>query len=216
MRQLFLSLLCVLASHAQACERAVCLADPETLPLAKVITFDDQPSGMGPGIEHTKVLVLDGASFGEYFNGQSRSANGDFDRVSGQALPPLTLMPRPRGELFSIHRLGSSNVINGFGPARFPKREAQGEGALAILFHEDQAALSFDVLGGEKGVAQVIFLRRDGSVLDMLSITPLSDRSFGFYHTKLMAEIAGIVITNEDPEGIALDNLRFGAVPQLG
>lgn len=218
MRDPFLALLVwmVFASAAQACQRPVCLAEPETLPLAHLITFDDQPSGMGPGIEHRDVLRLEGAQFGEHFFGQLRSASGGFDVVLGQAASPLTLRTGPAGELFSIHRLGYTNVINGFGPARFPKREAQGEGALAILFDDDQAALSFDILGGEDGSAQIMFLRRDGSLIDTVSIAPLSDKAFGFMRQGLRPDIAGFVITNDDPEGIALDNLRFGAVPQLG
>lgn len=204
------------ASAASACTQAICVVPPETLPLAHVITFDDQPSGMGPGIEHRDILVLDGARFGEHFHGQMRGAVGDFDVIAGQALGPLTLRPGPAGELFSIHRLGPSNVINGFGPARFPKREAQGEGALAVLFDDDQPALSFDILGGEDGTALITFLRRDGTVIDAVELTPLSDREFGFMRQALRPDIAGFVITNTDPEGIAVDNLRFGAVPQLG
>lgn len=217
MRALLLSLAaCLLAAPALSCDRPVCRVAPETLPLAHLITFDDQPSGMGPGIEHREVLHLDGARFGEHFFGQIRSAAGDFDIVLGRAAPPLQLLPGPVGEVFSIHRLGGSNVINGFGPARFPSREAQGEGALAVLFDDDQAALSFDVLGGEDGAAQILFLRRDGSPIDTVVIAPLSDTSFGFMRRGLRPDIAGVVITNDDPEGIALDNLRFGAVPQLG
>lgn len=206
----------LLPSLAVTCERAVCLVDPETLPLANVITFDDQPSGMGPGVEHNKVLALSGASFGEHFLGQLRGSVGNFDTIIGQATPPLQLLPGPSGEVFSIHRLGSSNVINGFGPARFPKREAQGEGALAVLFDEDHPALSIEVLGGEHGKAHLTFLRRDGSVIEVLSIAPLSDRSFGFLRAGNTADIAGFVITNDDPEGIAVDNLRFGMIPLLG
>lgn len=218
MRGLFVILtsLTLAASPALSCDAPICLAPPETLPLAHVITFDDQAAGMGPGIEHRDVLRLEGAQFGEHFFGQFRSASGDFDIVVGRAAPPLTLLPGPEGEVFSIHRLGYTNVINGFGPARFPKREAQGEGALAILFDDDQAAMSFDILGGEDGAAHVMFLRRDGTLIDTLTIAPLSDRAFGFMRQGLRPDIAGIVITNDDPEGIALDNLRFGAVPQLG
>ena len=53
-------------------------------------------------------------------------------------------------------------------------------------------------------------------MIDAVELTPLSDREFGFMRQALRPDIAGFVITNTDPEGIAVDNLRFGAVPQLG
>lgn len=212
-------LLCVallVAGPVSACDRPVCEVDPDLLALARVITFDDQMAGMGPGVEHREVLALPGAQFGEHFAGQRRWAEGDFDRIEGPALAPLVLMPGPRGELFSIHRLGRSNVINGFGPAGFPRDNAQGEGALAVLFDEDQAALGFDVLGGEDGAAFLVFLGRDGRVIDSLRLDGLREREFAFRRSTGAADIAGFVLTNDDPQGIAIDNLRFGQVPQLG
>lgn len=216
MRPAFLCLACLVAGPVLACDRPVCEVDPGMLALARVITFDDQRAGMGPGMEHREVLALPGARFGEHFMGQRRWAEGDFDRVDGPGLAPLMLLPGPPGELFSIHRLGRSNVINGFGPAGFPRDNAQGEGALAVLFDEDQAALGFDVLGGEDGAAFLVFLARDGRVIDRLRLDGLREREFAFRRSTGQADIAGFVLTNDDPQGIAIDNLRFGQVPQLG
>ena len=92
----------------------------------------------------------------------------------------------------------------GYGTAGFPKRDAQGEGAIAVQFDRDQPALAFDLRGGEGGTAQVQFLRRDGSVITTLQLGPLAE------------DIAGFVLTNSDDQGLALDNLRFGPPPDLG
>ena len=41
----------------------------------------------------------------------------------------LQLAEVPRGQLLSVTRVGKSRVLNGQGPAGYPKREAEGEGA---------------------------------------------------------------------------------------
>lgn len=208
--------LLILPLPALACETPVCLVNPQTLNLAQIITFDDQPAGWDPGHKVDEPLRLSGASFAERFAGQSLGTTGDFDTVDGRALSPLTLLPGAPGESLSIVRLYASNILNGYGPAGFPRTHAQGEGAIAVLFDEDQPALSFEVLGGEAGSAQVQFLRRDGSIIHELTIPDLRRMSLGFLRADATPDIAGIVITNTDPQGLAIDNLRFGPPPQLG
>ena len=106
--------------------------------------------------------------------------------------------------------------MNGYGVEGFPRRGAQGEGAIAVLFDEDQPALSFQVLGGESGTAVVQFLRRDGSTIHQLAVGDLGRMSLGFWRQDGVRDIAGFVLTNTDPQGLAIDNLRFGPPPQLG
>lgn len=174
---------------------------------------------MGPGIEYREALTLPGARFGEHFLGQRRWAEGDFDRVEGPALVPLLLMPGPPGESFSIQRPGRGNVIDGFGPAGFPRDTAQGEGVLAVLFDADQAGWASTcrvASGGGGGTAFLVFLARDGAVIDSLRLDGLSEREFAFRRSTGAADIAGFILTNDDPQGIAIDNLRFGQVPQPG
>ena len=107
-------------------------------------------------------------------------------------------------------------VLVGYGTAGFPKRDAQGEGAIAVQFDRDQPALAFDLRGGEGGTAQVQFLRRDGSVITTLQLGPLAEDTFGFVRNDDTSDIAGFVLTNSDDQGLALDNLRFGPPPDLG
>lgn len=212
-RALILSLLPL---PAFACGEPVCRVDPDSLDLALVITFDEVPSGWDPGYRVDDLLRLPGASFAERFAGQQLGATGDFDTVSGPAFSPLTLLPGAPGETLSVVRMFGSNILNGYGPAGYPKTNAQGEGAIAVLFDSDQPALSFQVLGGEAGQAQVQFLRRDGSPIHAILIDDLGPVTLGFRRQGDVADIAGIVITNTDPQGLAIDNLRFDPPPQIG
>jgi hypothetical protein len=198
-----------------ACENPVCLVDPDDLILPRVIDFDDLASGWGPGVEVDDVLALQGASFGEHFAGQNVASRDTFDSVTGPAFGPLTLMPGPDGQNLSVVHFSGNAVINGWGAAGFPKREAQGEGAIAVMFDEDQSALAFDLRGGEAGAAQVIFLRRDGGLIGSVNVQPTGEFAVGFYRQNGKSDIAGVVITNTDPQGLAIDTLRFGKPPEV-
>ncbi|MEP2533991.1 hypothetical protein [Shimia sp.] len=199
----------LIATAAAACDAPVCVVDAETLSLSRTITFDDQPSSFGVGRQVEKVLVQPGVSFGERFAGQDLTREGNFDRVGGTALAPLTVLPGAPGETLGILRLMATSVLHGHGPEGFPKAEATGEGAIAVLFENDQSAVAFDIRGGEQGVAIVTFLRRDGTGIHNLTLGPLSEATYGFQRANDTADIAGLIIENADPEGIALDNLRF-------
>ncbi|MDD9723452.1 hypothetical protein PVW51_22360 [Sulfitobacter sp. PR48] len=212
MRALFLSLL---PTGLLACGAPVCLVNPDSLALTRVITFDDIPSGAGPGLRVDDVMNLDGAQFGEIFAGQGLAAAGAHDQVIGAALGPLILLPGAPGQNLSVVNFQGNTVLNGYGPAGFPRREGQGEGAIAVLFDNDQNALSFALRGGESGVALAQFLRRDGSVIGAVPIEPTGEFTLGFARADDIRDIAGMVLTNTDPEGIAIDTLRFGNPPDL-
>ncbi|XDA97584.1 hypothetical protein AB1M95_15900 [Sulfitobacter sp. LCG007] len=213
-RLLHIALIC-LAPHAHACETPVCIVDPEILRLTRIITFQETQSSNGPGRLVKDLLVMDGASFGERFAGQMLDREGDHDRVTGRALPPLTLLPGAPGQGLSVVYMSGENVLNGYGPAGFPKRKGQGEGAIAVLFDDDQVELSFQIRGGEAGHARAMFLRRDGSVISELDLFGAGETAIGFARSGNEIDIAGVVITNTDVEGLAIDNLRFGRAPDV-
>ena len=202
-------------SAASACETAVCVVDPDALALTRIITFDDTRSSNGPGFLITDLLVMDGAVFGERFAGQSVEPVGTHDTISGRALPPLTVMPGASGQNLSVVWFDGNNVLNGYGTAGYPKRDGQGEGAIAFLFDEDQAAVAFQLRGGEAGVAHVTFLMRDGMVLATLDLPPAGEHPYGFVRSNGTSDIAGIIVTNTDPQGLAIDNIRFGQAGEL-
>lgn len=207
--------LTLLPTSALACGAPVCMVDPDSLALVRVITFDDIRSGGGPGLLVDDILPLDGAVFGERFAGQSVAEENTHDLISGDALAPLTMMPGARGQNLSIVQFTGNAVINGYGTAGYPKREAQGEGAIAVLFDNDQTDLAFELRGGEAGVALVTFYRRDGSVIHAVPIDPTGEFSVGFTRTQAVKDIAGFILTNTDPQGLALDTLRFGKPDNL-
>lgn len=209
-------LIACLPLPAFACGHPICRVDPGSLELTRIINFDDMQSAWDPGFPHDEPIRMDGASFAERFAGQSLSSKGDFDQVNGPALPPLTLVPGAPGQTLSVARVLGSNTLNGFGPAGFPRTNAQGEGAIAVLFDDDQPAFSLEILGGEKGTATLMFLRRDGTIIHAITIANLARASFGFRRAGDIPDIAGFVLTNTDPQGVAIDNLRFAQPPQLG
>lgn len=210
-----LALCLTLPTTALACDAPVCLVDPDSLTLPRLIDFDDQPSGWGPGVPVHGVMALNGARVGEHFAGQRVASNGAHDTVEGPATSPLTVRAGIKGQNLSVVRFKGTSLINGFGAAGFPKRDAQGEGAIAVEFAEDQNALAFDLRGGEAGAATVTFMARDGAVIGSVPVSPTGEFAVGFYRTTGKADIAGFVITNTDPQGLAIDTLRFGKPPDL-
>lgn len=213
MKHLVFLALALFPAAASACSDAVCLVDPDGLALTQVITFEDTLSGYGPGHLVDEVLTLKGAKFGEHFAGQNKIAEGTHDLITGPGFAPLTLMPGDPGENLSVVFFSGISALNGYGPAGFPRREAQGEGAIAVLFDQDQAALAFDLRGGEAGAASVYFLRRDGSLIGDVTVVPTGEFAVGFTRFKGISDIAGFVVNNTDPQGLAIDTLRFG-IPQ--
>jgi hypothetical protein len=207
--------LALLPTGSLACGAPVCLVDPDSLALMRVITFDDIPSGAGPGHRVDDVLPLPGARFGERFAGQSVTALQTHDQIIGQAYGPLTMLAGAHGQNLSVVRFYGNAMLNGFGTAGFPRREAQGEGAIAVLFDQDQPALAFDLRGGEAGAAMVTFLRRDGALIAVVPVEPTGEFTVGFAREGGIADIAGFIVTNTDPQGLAIDTLRFGKPPDL-
>lgn len=201
---------------ALACETPVCAVDPETLRFTRTIDFDDVTSSIGIGSRIDSILIRDGARFGERFAGQHKTARGDYDRISGTPFNPLAVIDGGPGETLGAMHLSGTIVLHGHGPRRYPRVEAVGEGSIAILFDRDQPALSFDIRGGEAGRADIVFLRRDGSLIDSHSIGPLGEKGYAFHRNDHSPDIAGILLLNTDPQGIAIDNLRFESRDVIG
>ena len=215
MRRLATLFLSLLPGAALACGGPVCLVDPDSLSLPRIITFEDVQSGAGPGRYISDILPLDGATIGERFAGQSIVTRGAHDEITGEALAPLTVMPGAEGENFSVVHFYGQTVINGFGQAGFPRRDGQGEGALAVLFDKDQSAFAFDLRGGEDGAAYVSIYRRDGALIGQVAVQPTGEFAVGFLRSAGESDIAGFIITNSDPQGLAIDTIRFGRIPEL-
>lgn len=211
-------ILALLPLPALACEEApICLVSKDDVRLASVITFDDIPSSFGVGLPIDEVLARPGARFGERFAGQWLSEENGFDRVEGAAVAPVEVIAGEKLQSLGAMRLwGGTTVLQGHGPTGHPRDDAVGEGAIAVLFDRDQPALAFDIRGGEDGRAMVIFIDREGGVIHRMTLGPLKEDRYTFQRRGLIPDIAGFWIVNDDPAGLALDNLRFDAEDLLG
>jgi len=211
-------LLCLLALPAAAQEVAQVPYAPLTRELSEVIDFESFPSQLSPGLNHDTVLEFPGARIGERFAGQSAVTEAGFDRLQGATGGPLTVLPGDAGRNLSVtHIYFLSNQVQGLAAPGFPAREAGGEGAVAIVFEQDQRALGFRVSAEirpetptPKGVMTVTFHARDGRVIERRDV-PLEwgRNGYGFRRSGNQADIAGVTIENRDPGGIAIDDIVF-------
>ena len=177
----------------------------------------------------------DAITLASHFAGQTpailtRRDGGRFDSLTqARALPPLRLDTGPPGQGLAIaqHRGLGSNAVFPVGPDGFERLSGRGEGMLAVLFDHDQRATGFrvhadypDPLGtrpARRGSLEVIFLDRTGQVLARV-VTPLDPglTTLGYATADGLPAIAGLLILNTDPGGIAVDDILYDAAALLG
>ncbi|WP_287076303.1 MULTISPECIES: PEP-CTERM sorting domain-containing protein [unclassified Microcystis] len=188
-------------------EAAIMQVAPGTLTGTGLITFDDVAGGTAPGTNYNAIFESNGADFAERFVGQSLSFSGDSDILSGLPTGPLALQVGAANQNLNVWTYNTSQVLTGLGPKGFPGFDAIGEGSFAVLFDFDQSEFGFDLIGGDGGSATVNFFKRDGSLIDTITLSGLANTSYAFKQTSGIKEIAGISIYNTDPAGIGFDNL---------
>ena len=155
---IFIALIALAATHlwsageVRAGVQPVAQVDPSTLTCDGTITFDDVAGGAAPGTNYDAVFESDGAVFAERFAGQTLSASGDFDVLSGTPTSPLTLQVGAANQNLNVFINGPSQVLTGLGPLGFPGFDAIGEGSFAVLFDFDQSEFGFDLVGGNGGL----------------------------------------------------------------
>lgn len=181
---------------------------PGSLTGSALVTFDDVAGGVAPGANYDGIFESGGAAFAERFVGQTLSFAGDSDVLGGSPSGSLALQAGAAGQNLNVFINAGSQVLTGLGPNGFPDSNAIGEGAFAVLFDFDQSEFGFDLVGGNGGSATVDFFRRDGSLIDTIVLSGLSDQSYAFQRAGAVNDIAGISIWNNDPAGIGFDNLR--------
>jgi hypothetical protein len=192
-----------------------------------LVRFDALPPRAEPGHALDHGLAFPGGRIGTGFLGQTRTAEGPFDRLAGQPLAPLTLVTGPAGEGLSLahHNGFGSMALFPLGPAGFPALEARGEGSIAVLFAEDTCAVGLLVhtdyvsaLGPAPatGTITVTAYARDGALLGRVVAHPGPGVSAHAVEvTGGFARIAGLTLENDDPGGIAVDDLAFGPCAQI-
>ncbi|MDP5350021.1 MAG: hypothetical protein NWT12_06385 [Paracoccaceae bacterium] len=176
-----------------------------------------------------------GLAVASHFEGQSpgiltRRDGGRHDSlVATQADAPLRLATGPDGQGLAVarHRGLGSNAAFPIGPDGFGLLSGRGEGSLAILFDQDQRATGMlihsdypDPLGSRpapRGRVEVIFLARDGRVLGQINAALTEGvTALGFQTAGGLPQIAGVVILNTDPGGIAVDDILFARAALMG
>jgi hypothetical protein len=192
----------------------------ELLPeLSEKIDFETYPRRLSPGTRLDGLEAFPGASIGERFAGQETRSTDVFDTLAGMPRGPLRLEAGGAGQNLAVAFVYMlSNQLTPLGPAGWPERDAEGEGAAAILFEVDQSALGFRVAAEPRprdtdvppGRIEVTFFGRDGRVIDRHDIAlDWALQGYGFRRTGNRADIAGIAITNRDPAGIGIDDIIF-------
>lgn len=199
--------------------------------LSRRIDFERLPNRPEPGFNLDLPVYSSGAWLGERFHGQDLgTSDSGHDRVLGHPAGPfLKILGGAPGRNLSVahHNGFGSNALFPLGAAGFPAIDARGEGALAILFDSDQTAVGFrihaeypDPLGGGRatvGSIEIRFLARSGETLGVLTHgTVPGVNAFGYRSARNLPEIAGLLILNTDPGGIAVDDIIFAMPPLLG
>lgn len=189
------------------------LIDPETLFVPDVDDFNDLGLGMS---NHDGVFVRPGFSMAERFVGQGIEADFRWDVVTGLPDGPLTLQPGAPGEniaVFDAPEPWLLTVVAGIGPEGYPNFDGIGEGALTILFDEDQFEFGVEFEGVEFGCVTFDFYRRDATPIETIEICGAESKPYAFRRDGNVADIAGVVMTNKDDSGMAFDNIRFALDP---
>lgn len=192
--------------------------DPGTLSTNVVEDFESLVGGPNPGTNYDNIISMSGISFGEMFAGQTLGFNGLYDVITGSPSGPLTLVAGLPNQNLHIISAGGSNVLDGLGASGWPNQSAIGEGAVAVLFDQDQYEFGLTLAGVGPGssVVDFQFYARDGTLLDTISLNPTASGAMAFRRTGSVTDLAGVVITNVDPGGLAFDNFRFYQVPTPG
>lgn len=202
------------------------IASAEYSRLAKELNarsdFETLPQRPEPGFVFDAPYRSEGVWLAERFEGQKIVNATLFDVLSGEPVNPLKIRKGKAGRNLSVafHKGFGSNALFPLGPDGFPEISARGEGAVAIMFDNDQYALGFRVhsdypapLGqrpGQRGTATVRFFTRNGTKIDQQTLTLQQGiTEFGFERENYISDIAGITITNDDPGGIAIDDIIF-------
>lgn len=175
-----------------------------------LIDFEGLAGGSAPGTNYDGIIDLVGASFGERFDGQTLSYSDNSDVIGGTPTGGLSLITGAAGQNLNIVSYSTGgNVISGLGQLGFPDFNAIGEGAIAILFDNDQSEFGFQSVGGDLGSATFDFWARDGSFIASISPTNLGTDYFGFSREGGIQDIAGISIWNTDLGGIGFNDIIF-------
>lgn len=226
-----IALLLALSAAPAAAQEIVPLpyGDLDTL-APNLVTFDRLPAKRYPGYNFDHGIAFPGGYLGEAFKGQTVEAEriddgGPHDVLTGAPTAPLSIRQGEPGQVvsLSLHQGFGSMALYPLGPLGQPHPDARGEGAIAVVFHQDACAVGLRIhteytnaLGlnsGHRGAVTLTLYARDGARLARVPlILPEGISEAALFDPA--ARIAGMTVENRDPGGIAVDDLRFGC-PRL-
>lgn len=230
---LLLALFAPVAAGAQALIPVPYKALAQQMP--GTIGFETLPMRAEPGVALDHPFAVPGARIGVRFAGQTpavhvtRAGHRFDDLAQRRASAPLQLVADPPGQglAFARHRGFGSVAAFPLGPDGFGARSGRGEGSLAVLFDADQPGIGLavhsdyaDPLGARAappGAVQVIALNRDGAVIgvQVVRLAP-GITLIAVQRGDGQRDIAGFVLLNTDPGGIAVDDILVARAPLLG
>jgi hypothetical protein len=193
--------------------------------LDATITFEGVPRRAEPGINFEAPMRMGRAWLSERFTGQEVEAVEGVDFVTGLPQGPLTPKAGQARQNLSVayHQGFDSNALFPLGTAGFPRLAARGEGAVAILFDQGQRAVALRVhsdypspLGSAPQPGQItlqLYTRQGALIATYQQALALGITEIGLRRSKDLPDIAGILVLNDDPGGIAIDDILYQTAP---
>lgn len=206
------------------------LAGSDVLTFNEVDTKIDIANLTSVGTSFDDILISGGVAFGEHFSGQTLSTSGNFDVPSGAPTGPLALQVGLPGEnlypltvrAISLQPLQLDNALAGLGKRGASSTAGIGEGVVSILFSSDQSQFGVQLLKLDGGNTYFDFFRNDGSLIQSFTAHVATGSYVGFFRDGGIKDIRGVTIWNDDPNGMAIDNVKhdvassISAVPEAG
>lgn len=188
--------------------------------LGSTITFNELAPDLLNGL-----VVSGGVTFGERFAGQVLAvtkaprpgvvAQDWFDDLStGAPTAGLTVLAGANDHNLGTYDYGDArgNALAGVGPTMADGVDPFGFGSISARFASGQSGLGFYLRDGDGGSATLALYRADGSLIQSLLLSGVSDGYYAFTREGGVADIAGFSLYNRDSYyGISIDELRLGS-----
>lgn len=194
------------------CQPSVVFAQIETIETSDLHTSGvDDMEAYGFG-NFDDIIAGTGISYGERFAGQSLAADDPFDVVTGSPVGTLSLLSGAASQNLATLPQSTTTFLLGLSATDggYQSTRALGEGAIAVLFDHDHSEFGFEFLGASNGGdAFISFFRRDGSLIDSITIVNVANGGIGFRRTGGIADIAGAVMTNNEVNGFGINTVLY-------